>query len=75
MNRAEALIAVSKAARELAKATEASWRASEHRCALGIDCSRAKMTTANARWMRAAEERDRKQAEFDAALARVGGGK
>jgi hypothetical protein len=32
------------------------------------------MTTANARWEAAAEDRDRKYAAFDAALARVQGG-
>ena len=44
--------------RELAKAQRASTRASERRAALPAGTSRARVTSANARWMRAAEYRD-----------------
>ncbi len=40
-------------------AVRASQRAADARAALPIGSSRAKVTTANARWTRAAEERDR----------------
>lgn len=73
LDRAAALRSLAKAAKELATAIDASLRAADHRASLGIDCTRARMTTANAKWMRAAEDRDRKQVEFDAALSRIGG--
>jgi len=50
------------ARRALAKAQAASTKASEARAALPPGSSRAKVTTLNARWMRAAEERDRRAA-------------
>lgn len=46
------------------RAVEASERASEARRALPPGSSRAKVTTANARWISAAEERDRLAAEL-----------
>lgn len=49
-------------------AYEASVRASEARAALPPGSSRAKVTTANARWMSAAEERDRCARELPGAL-------
>lgn len=44
--------------RALAEAQRASDRATEARAALPAGSSRARVTTANARWMRAAEYRD-----------------
>lgn len=45
--------------RQLADAQAKTERAFEARSALPAGSSRAKVTTANARWMRAAEHRDR----------------
>ena len=50
---------IADAERELAKAKAKSLAASEARCALPPGSSRARVTTANARWMAAAEHRDR----------------
>ena len=58
---------IKKLERELAKADAASKKAAAARGALGPDATRARMTTANARWMRAAEYRDRVLARLDAA--------
>lgn len=55
--------------RELSKAQAKSLRAAEARRALPPGSSRARVTTANARWMRAAEERDRIAAALEAARA------
>jgi hypothetical protein len=52
----------------LAKAQAASTKASEARAALPAGSTRARVTSANARWMRCAEERDRIQAELDKAI-------
>jgi Alpha/beta hydrolase len=52
--------------RELRRATLASQRATEARAALPPGSSRARVTTANARWMRAAEARDRIAAQIAA---------
>lgn len=56
------------------RATEASLRASTARCDLPPGSSRAKVTSANARWTGAAEERDRLgadlPADFTAAIQR-----
>jgi hypothetical protein len=49
--------------RELAAAQRASERAAQARAALPAGSSRARVTTANAKWMRAAEHRDRLLAE------------
>lgn len=62
------LRALAKAAASLASAIDSSSKASDRRRELGTDCTRARMTTANAHWMRCAEDRDRKQSTFDAAL-------
>ncbi len=45
--------------RLLAQTEKASKKAAEARAALGPGATRARITTANARWGRAAEERDR----------------
>lgn len=50
--------------RDLAKAQAASERASEARRNAAPGTSRAKITTLNARWARAAEHRDRLAAEL-----------
>lgn len=50
--------AIDAAYRVLIAAQKASTKASEVRAALPAGSSRAKVTTANARWMRAAEHRD-----------------
>lgn len=52
--------------RELARAQKASTRASDARASLPPGSSRARVTTANARWMRAAEHRDRIAAQLGA---------
>lgn len=51
--------AIAKATRELVKAEAASERAMDRRMNLPSGSSRARITTANARWATAAEERDR----------------
>ena len=53
---------LSPEARAYLKAAGASKRASEARRDLPAGSSRAKVTTANARWISAAEERDRSAA-------------
>jgi putative hemolysin len=55
--------------RLLAKAQAASERAAERRMSLGVGASRARVTTANARWATAAEHRDRVAAHLDALRA------
>jgi hypothetical protein len=67
MNGCGGVIDVKALERALQKAQAASDRASEARRALPPGSSRARVTTANARWMRAAEERDRVQKLLDAA--------
>ena len=62
----------SQVARELAAAQRASLKASEARMAHPVGSSRARVTSLNAKWMRAAEHRDRLErelAEIDAAEA------
>lgn len=51
--------------RDLARAQAASTRAMDARAALPPGSSRARVTTANARWARAAEHRDRIQEQID----------
>lgn len=53
--------------RELARAEAASARACNARASLPAGSSRARVTSANARWARAAEHRDRIAAALDAA--------
>ena len=50
--------------KELARLTKASKAASDARSRLGPGSSRARVTTANARWMRLAEARDRVEMEL-----------
>lgn len=50
---------LSPEARAYKRAADASKRASDARAALPAGSSRAKVTSANARWRSAAEERDR----------------
>lgn len=57
--------ALTKARKALADAQAKSDRAVEARAALPAGSSRARVTTANARWMRAAEARDRAQELVD----------
>ncbi len=54
-----ARIAIDVAFKNLLDAQRRSDRATEARSALPAGASRARVTTANARWMSAAEERDR----------------
>ncbi|MDF2815721.1 MAG: hypothetical protein K0Q81_1921, partial [Paenibacillus sp.] len=49
----------------LVAADKASKKAAEVRANLGIGASRARVTSANARWARAAEERDRISDKLD----------
>ena len=58
--------------RDLAQAERASKRAAEARSRLPPGSSRARVTTANARWMRAAEHRDRILAQVEALRAEQG---
>lgn len=62
--------AVLAAWKRLKAAQAASLKASEARSNLSPGTSRARVTTANARWARHAEERDRALADY---LALVGG--
>jgi putative hemolysin len=55
--------------RLLAQAQAASERAADRRMSLGVGASRARVTTANARWATAAEHRDRVAAHLDALRA------
>lgn len=58
--------------RELERAQKASAKASEARFALPAGSSRSRVTTANAKWMRAAEHRDRIAAQLAEARKAVG---
>ncbi|HEU4727722.1 MAG TPA: hypothetical protein VFT22_07530 [Kofleriaceae bacterium] len=55
--------------KRLADAQAKSTRAAERRAALPPGSSRARVTTANANWARAAEHRDRCAEELEAARA------
>lgn len=57
--------------RALVAAQARSTKTSEARLALPAGSSRARVTTANARWMRASEDRDRREAALRAALERT----
>lgn len=61
--------AIDALVRALDAAQKASTKASDARSALPAGSSRARVTTANARWMRASEHRDRCEAALRAALA------
>lgn len=60
---------VARLRRELVAAQKRSDKLAMARAALPIGSSRARITTANARWSSAAEARDRAQKELDDALA------
>lgn len=51
--------------KRLVSATKAAEQAAEARRSLGPGASRARVTTANARWAARAEERDRLRAEIE----------
>lgn len=51
--------ALAEAVRDLQRAARDSLKWAERRAALPLGSSRARVTTANARWAQAAEERDR----------------
>jgi len=76
MNLANTQRSVHTAFNALINAQKASTKASDARFALPAGSSRAKVTTANARWMRASEDRDRQaerlRKELLAALALLG---
>lgn len=55
---------IAKLRRELAKAEKASAKLCEQRAALPPGTSRAKVTTLNAKWARAAEYRDLLQGQL-----------
>ena len=59
MSRHEFLKKIADLMKELAKEEKASFKASEARRKLNPGSSRARVTTANARWASAAEARDR----------------
>lgn len=67
-DRAEKLMELSVASKRYAEAIVASMRASDSRAALGPHATRARITSANARWARCAEDRDRKEERFNRAL-------
>ena len=52
--------------RELTRLERASAKAAEKRAALPPGSSRARVTSANAKWMRLAEARDRVQRQIEA---------
>ena len=52
--------------KELARLERASAQAAERRAALPPGSSRARVTSANAKWMRLAEARDRVQRQIEA---------
>lgn len=62
---------IARLERALADAQAASLRAMDRRRALPPGSSRARVTTANANWARAAEHRDRCAARLDAARAEL----
>lgn len=63
---------MSPAARDYLAAYRASEKAAKARAALPIGSSRARVTTANKRWMSAAEHRDRLESQLSPAdLAEV----
>jgi len=63
---------IARLAKLYAQAVEQSERASDVRAALPIGSSRARVTTANARWMSAAENRDRIMNSLVKAMADAG---
>lgn len=65
---------LAQAAKDLEKAQADSIKAATNRRNLPQGSSRAKVTTANARWMANAEHRDRVQARFDDLIARYQAG-
>ena len=69
-NRFDTLLA---AVKRLHAAEAASLRAAERRAALPAGSSRARVTSANAAWARAAEERDLALRDFVAAWSAVHG--
>lgn len=73
LERAQKLLALADAAKRYAAAIIDSARAAEYRAALGTNTTRARMTTANARWMRCAEARDRLAANYQKALEELEG--
>ena len=62
LERIQKLMTLSVAAKQYANAIADSIRAADARAALGTNTTRARMTTANARWMRCAEDRDEREA-------------
>lgn len=67
-DRAKKLMELSVAAKRYAEAIGVSMRASDSRAALGPHATRARITSANARWARCAEDRDRKEDRFKLAM-------
>lgn len=57
---------VERLKRDLAAAQKKSWEAAAKRGALPAGSTRARVTTANAKWSRAAEHRDRIEEELHA---------
>ena len=70
--RAHFLNAISERAKSLARAIQVSEHLAMQRAKLDPGTSRARLTTANAKWMRAAEDRDRKERNFFVALEAAG---
>jgi hypothetical protein len=70
--RAHRLRVLADRAKYLASAIEASLRACDARASLTPGSSRARVTSANAKWARAAEDRDRAERNFDEALTAAG---
>jgi hypothetical protein len=70
-DQAAASAEVTRLERDLAKAQAASLRWADRRAALPAGSTRARVTSANAKWARAAEHRDRISDLLDAARARL----
>jgi hypothetical protein len=66
------MMTIKQLQRELARAEKQSQLACDARAALPAGSSRAKVTTANARWARAAEHRDRIAKQLADVLAAKG---
>lgn len=62
---------ISRLERELARATKAAAKACEARAALPPGSSHTRVTTANAKWSRAAEHRDRVAKQLEEARTAV----
>lgn len=68
----DSLLRIKASLDQLIQAERASMRCCTTRAACDPGTSRARITTANARWARAAEDRDRKREQFRSTLVKEG---